>query len=241
VQEERGELVESEIAQTLDEFPCPTCPSRPACQKDHAQALKLRQDLQRHTKMIQALRHGLWHKFQARAEVLQELGYLTPSCRLTEDGEWARFIRIDHSLLITELVRADAFGGIEPQILAGVMASIAHDDDRPGSFPRMSNGLASLLGQVRQLAELLTPHENPPLLRADVAALAERWVGDPSLTWVGLCRTTSMAEGDIYRLLARTLEYLSQLNTLRATHPGLADTASRAIKVLRRGVLEELP
>jgi len=240
-QDEREELTESQIAQTLDEFPCPTCPSRPACQKDHAQALRLRQELHRHSKMIQALRHGLWHRFQARAEVLQEFGYLTPTCHLTEDGEWARLIRIDHSLLITELIRAEAFSGIEPQILAGVMASIAHDDDRPGSFPRMSNRLASLLSQVRQLAESLAPHEDPPLLRADVAALTERWIGDPTLTWIGLCRTTTMAEGDIYRLLARTLEYLSQLHTLRLTHPGLADRASRAIKALRRGVLEELP
>jgi len=71
--------------------------------------------------------------------------------------------------------------------------------------------------------------------------LTERWVGDPNLTWLGLCRLTTMAEGDIYRLLARTLEYLSQLVTLTATHPGLADTADKAIHSLRRGVLEELP
>ena len=72
-------------------------------------------------------------------------------------------------------------------------------------------------------------------------SVAERWIGDPMLTWIGLCKSTTMAEGDIYRLLARTLEFLSQLHTLKATHPGLADTASRAIAALRRGVLEELP
>ena len=236
------EAEETEITLTLnDEFPCPTCPSRLPCQKDHATALRLRQELQRHTKTIQAHRTELWHRFQERAEVLQRYGYLTSTCHLTEDGEWARLIRIDPSLLITELIRTEAFSGIEPQILAGIMATIAHDDDRPGSFPRISHGLASLLGQVRKLAESLAPHEDPPLLRADVAALAERWVGDTSLTWIRLCQTTTMAEGDIYRLLARNLEFLSQLHTLRATHPGLADTASRAIKALRRDVLEELP
>jgi ATP-dependent RNA helicase HelY len=231
-----------DIVHTLnDEFPCPTCPSRPACHKDHATALRIRQEIHRHTKTILALRTGLWHRFQGRAETLQQFGYLTPSCHLTEEGEWARLIRIDHSLLITELIRADAFTGIEPPMLAGVMASIAHDDDRPGAFPRVSPGLASLLGQVRQLAESLAPHEDPPLLRADVAGLTERWIGDPALTWIGLCRTTTMAEGDVYRLFARTLEYLSQIHQLYQTHPGLADTASRAIKALRRGVLEELP
>jgi superfamily II RNA helicase len=233
---------ERELALTLtDDFPCPTCPSRPACQKDHATALKLRQDVQRHQKMIHALRTGLWHRFQSRTEVLQQCGYLTPTCRLTADGEWARLIRIDHSLLITELIRAEAFTGVEPHVLAAIMASIAHDDDRPGSFPRMSPGLSSVMWQVRKLAESLAPHEDPPLLRADVAALTERWVGDPNLTWLGLCRTTTMAEGDIYRLLARTLEFLSQIFTLKATHPGLAETADKAIKSLRRGVLEELP
>ncbi len=233
---------EGDIVQTLtDEFPCPTCPSRSACRKDHPAALRLRQEIQRHTKTIQALRNSLWHRFQERAEVLQQLGYLTPTFHLTEAGEWARLIRIDHSLLITELIRAEAFSGADPPLLAAVMASIAHDDDRPGVFPRMSAGLASLMGQVRQLAESLAPYEAPPLLRADVAALVERWVSEPTLTWIGLGRLTTMAEGDIYRLLARTIEYLSQIQTLHDTHPGLADTAARAIKAARRGVLEELP
>ena len=229
------------IVQSLGDFPCPTCPSRPACQKDFMAASRLRQEQQRHTKSIQALRTSLWHRFQERVEVLQKFGYLSPAAQLTTEGEWARLIRIDHSLLITELIRAEAFTGADPALLAGVLASLAHDDDRPGAFPRISPGLSSLLGQVRKLAESLSPYEDPPLLRADVAALVERWVADPILTWIGLCRLTTMAEGDIYRLLARTLEFLSQVQALKSTHPGLAESASQAITLIRRGVLEELP
>lgn len=229
------------VVQSMGDFPCPTCPSRSACQKDFVTASRLRHEQQRHMKSIQALRTSLWHRFQEQVEVLQRFGYLTPQAQLTADGEWARLIRIDHSLLITELIRAEAFMGADPALLTGVMASIAHDDDRPGAFPRISMGLSSLLGQVRKLAESLSPYEDPPLLRADVAALAERWIGDPALTWIGLTRLTTMAEGDIYRLLARTLEFLSQLHTLKGTHPSLAETASKAIALIRRGVLEELP
>ena len=58
-----------------------------------------------------------------------------PRVQLTETGEWARLIRIDHSLLITELIRAEAFSGASPALLAAVMSSIAHDDDRPGRIP----------------------------------------------------------------------------------------------------------
>jgi ATP-dependent RNA helicase HelY len=229
------------IVQSLGDFPCPTCPSRSACQKDFLTASRLRQEQQRHTKSIQALRTSLWHRFQERVDALHKFGYLTSTAQLTTDGEWARLIRIDHSLLITELIRAEAFTGADPSLLTGIMASLAHDDDRPGAFPRISPGLSSLLGQVRKLAESLSPYEDPPLLRADVAALAERWVADPSLTWIGLCRLTTMAEGDIYRLLARTLEFLSQVQALKEAHPSLAESASQAITVIRRGVLEELP
>jgi superfamily II RNA helicase len=236
-----NEPMPDSLAQTFGDFPCPSCPSRSACQKDHALAMKLRQEQQRTMKSIQALRTSLWHRFQERIDVLHQFGYLSATAHLTADGEWARLIRIDHSLLITELIRVEAFTGADPAILAGIMSSIAHDDDRPGAFPRISPGLASLLGQVRKLSESLSPFEDPPLLRADVAAITERWIGDPTLTWIGLCKTTTMAEGDIYRLLARTLEFLSQLHTLKATHPSLAETAARAIAVLRRGVLEELP
>ena len=130
---------------------------------------------------------------------------------------------------------------IDPPLLAAIMASIAHDDDRPGAFPRGSTGLVTLLFQVRKLAESLLPHEEPPMLRADVAALTERWVADQTLTWIGLARLTTMAEGDMFRLFARTIEFLSQLKTLKGTHPSLADSAAQAIAAMRRGVLEELP
>ena len=236
-----AEILPDAIVQSLDDFPCPTCSSRSACQKDFPTASRLRQEQHRHTKSIQALRTSLWHRFQERVDVLQTFGYLTSTAQLTADGDWARLIRIDHSLLITELIRAEAFTGADPSLLTGIMASLAHDDDRPGAFPRISAGLSSLLRQVRKLAESLTPHDDPPLLRADVAALAERWVAEPTLTWIGLCRLTTMAEGDIYRLLARTIEFLSQLQTLKATHPYLADSAAEALTLIRRGVLEELP
>lgn len=224
-----------------EEFPCPTCPSHSACKKDFPLASKLRQKSQQLTKTIQALRDGLWHRFQQKADVLHKFGYITASSQLTADGEWARLIRINHSLLITELIRMEAFSGIAPGLLAGIMASISHDDDRPGSYMRLPSGLATMLTQVRAVADSLSPYEPPPLLRSDVAALVESWIGNPQLTWASLVRSTSMAEGDVYRLLARSLEFLSQIYGLKFTHPGLADTAHSAMVTMRREVLQELP
>src|SRR5678815_2599747 len=114
----KKELIPDAIVQTLGDFSCPTCPSRSACQKDHAHASKLRQEQQRHMKAIQALRTSLWHRFQEKIDALQQFGYLSPTAHLTEAGDWARLIRIDHSLLITELVRAEAFSCASPALKA---------------------------------------------------------------------------------------------------------------------------
>ncbi|WP_454061706.1 hypothetical protein [Candidatus Nitrospira salsa] len=229
------------LAVLTDEFSCPSCSSHAACRKDHATASRLRQKEKGLTKTIQALRTGLWHRFQEKSDVLHHFGYLTATSELTSEGEWARLIRIDHSLLITELIRMEAFAAIEPALLAAMMASIAHDDDRPGTFLRMSSGLSTMLHHVRAVASSLASYEEPPLLRTDVAALTDMWVRDPNLKWVSLVRMTTMAEGDVYRLFARTIEFLSQLQTLKASHPSLAETASTAITTMRREVLEELP
>ena len=135
----------------------------------------------------------------------------------------------------------NAFTGIEPAILTGVLASIAHDDDRPGAFPRRSSALGNVLRQIRIVAHSLEAYEDAPLLRSDIAAVAELWISEPHLPWSQLILKTTMAEGDIYRLLARTLEYLSQIYSLKTTHPGLADIAVQAMEIMRRDVLEELP
>ena len=224
-----------------DLFPCPTCPCRPTCMKEFNAANKVKQEWLHNTKTVQSLRTGLWHKFQERADILHELGYLDSTYKLTADGDWARFIRIDFSLLITELIRAHTFHGATPATLAGLLACISYENDRPGSFPRISPALAGLVASARRMAEALATYDDPPLLRADVGSLAERWVGDPTLAWAQLCRSTSMAEGDIYRLLSRTLEYLSQIHSLHATHPELASVAAEALSRIRRGALEELP
>ena len=235
--DESGELVKS----LGDLFPCPTCPCRPTCAKEFKAANTVKQEWLHHTRTVQSLRTGLWHKFQERADILQDLGYLDHAYKLTADGDWARLIRIDYSLLITELIRAQAFSGVTPAALAGLMACISYENDRPGSFPRLSPALATFIAATRRMAEALAPHDDPPLLRADVGGLAERWVGETTVTWPQLCRSTSMAEGDIYRLLSRTLEYLSQVHSLQATHPDLASVAAEALSRIRRGVLEELP
>src|SRR2546426_5116017 len=235
--EGEGELVKS----LGDLFPCPTCPCRPTCGKEFKAANTVKQEWLHHTRTVQSLRTGIWHKVQERADILQDLGYLDPAFKLTTDGEWARLIRIDFSLLLTELIRTQALHDVTPATLAGRMGCIALGHERAGPLPRLAPAAGKLVGPARPTRGGAAPLRDPPPLRADVGGLARRWVGGTPVTRAQPCRSTSMAEGDIYRLLSRTLEYLSQVHSLQATHPDLATVAAEALSRIRRGVLEELP
>src|SRR2546422_11130681 len=101
---------------------------------------------------VQGLRSVLFDKLQERSDNLHELGYLDAAYKLTDDGEWARHIRIDFSLLITELIRAKSFAEVKPAVLAGIMACIAYENDRPASFPRITPALAGLVAVARRMA-----------------------------------------------------------------------------------------
>ena len=154
-----------ELVKSLgDLFPCPTCPCRPTCAKEYSGASKLRQEWVHNQRSVQGLRTGLWHKFQERADILHELGYLDAAYKLTDDGEWARHIRIDFSLLITELIRAKSFAEVKPAVLAGMMACIAYENDRPASFPRITPALAALVAVARRMAEALGGYDDAPLI-----------------------------------------------------------------------------
>ena len=74
------------IVQSMGDFPCPTCPSRPACQTDFITA-------SRFARNNSVIRNPYKHcgqfvaSFQERVNVLQKFGYLTLATQLTIEGE----------------------------------------------------------------------------------------------------------------------------------------------------------
>jgi len=76
--------------------------------------------------------------------------------------------------------------------------------------PRVEEALAGLRSTRRQLFQLQRRYNIAlPWLSDELVALVEQW--SLGVEWLELCAHTSLDEGDVVRLLRRTLDLLSQI------------------------------
>src|SRR5690606_3550517 len=152
------------------------------------------------------------------------LGYIDfASQTATHEGTWLADLRVDRPLLVGEALRQAVFDGLEPGVLAGLMAALAAESDRNyGELYRP----AELLSRIADLEEVIyevsrtewkygvEPAEE---INFSAAAAAEFWTSGAS--WNGLVAKTGAEEGDLVRLLSRTGEALMQVAQLRDSNP----------------------
>ena len=75
-------------------------------------------------------------------------------------------------------------------------------------------------------------------LEYDLVSLVEQWA--LGVEWVELCANTSLDEGDVVRLLRRTLDLLSQVPHIPYLPESLQRNAYRAIQLLDRFPVNEV-
>jgi superfamily II RNA helicase len=191
------------------------------------------------------IRHRLWNEFRRYLDFLKETGFVDQEDRLTADGRWASCLRLDHPLLIAEVIRTGMFHETTPPILAGLMAPFVVDKTREVEV--YSNGmrvLDDLRVQFAQMARKLEPLQRLKRIRGFETLEIQFWpaacltLWASGMAWNDLLRMIGVEEGDMAILIVRTADHLRQLFDLSGTHPELAETARQAIShVFREPVL----
>ena len=77
----------------------------------------------------------------------------------------------------------------------------------------------------------------PVWLEADWFGLVEQWA--LGVEWQELCEHTSLDEGDVVRILRRTVDFLSQIPHVPHLPQGLKQNANRAIQLIDRFPVNE--
>ncbi|MEW6351176.1 MAG: DEAD/DEAH box helicase [Thermodesulfobacteriota bacterium] len=180
-------------------------------------------------------------EFNRHLSVLQELGYVDASGIPTYDGRWAARLRLDHPLLIAELIREGAFASLTPGELAGVIAPFVMDKDRDIYLSEdLWERTRSLSRKFRRMLKLLRPLGEMLIARGfDVPGImfwpaASSWLWSEEVDWPELIRHVKADEGDLAMLMLRTADHLRQLVALEDEQPELALTARKAIPMLMR-------
>ncbi len=208
-------------------------------------SLALYQLSRRSRKQRRRLRRELIYQFRARAELLQELGYLSAEYEPTEQGEWALLVRHERSLLICEAIRRGLMDELDPEELAGWAGAMAAErssrsalkgpDIRPlRNLARELDALERRYGiDPSAFGEPFRGGKRSPAVTA--AAIASQWAST-RMAWNELVNESGMEEGDLQRLILQTAEVLRELESLPLP---LAEQAAHArLFMLREPVFD---
>ncbi|MBD2020282.1 RNA helicase, partial [Leptolyngbya sp. FACHB-36] len=209
----------------------------------------------------QSQRH--WEEFVSLIDILQHFGCLewsgvgpgspqaTNGGQASDEpiptplGQSVAAIRGDNELWLGLALRSGELDSLDPHQFAAAFAALVTEVSRPDSWTRydlssqVEEALGGLRGIRRKLFQLQRRHQVmlPVWLEHELVGLVEQWA--LGVDWLELCANTSLDEGDVVRLLRRTLDFLSQVPHVPHVSTELKANAYRAIQLIDRFPVNE--
>lgn len=188
--------------------------------------------------------HRHWEEFLSLIDILRNFNCLT-DLTPTSLGEATAAIRGDNELWLGLAVMSGELDDLSPHHLAAACAALVTEISRPDSWTRYSvaaeveEALMGLRSTRRRLFQLQRRYQVmlPVWLEYELVGLVEQWA--LGVDWLELCSNTNLDEGDVVRLLRRTLDFLSQIPHVPHLPKTLKTNADRAMQLLNRFPVNE--
>ncbi len=185
-----------------------------------------------------------WQEFLNLIEVLRQVNGLQ-GVLPTRIGEAAAAIRGDNELWIALALMSGYLDGLDPHHLAAVICALVSETPRSDSWTNYEPAdevvmtLSALRGSRRQLFQIQRRYQValPVWMEYELVGIVEKWALE--LTWTELCSNTNLDEGDIVRMLRRTVDLLSQIPYVPHASDALQANAKRAIQLIDRFPINE--
>ncbi|NEO52925.1 MAG: DEAD/DEAH box helicase [Okeania sp. SIO3B5] len=185
-----------------------------------------------------------WQEFLNLIEILQYFGCLHEVVP-TDIGQACAAIRGDNELWLGLALMSGVLDSLDPHHLAAACAALVTEISRPDSWSRydLSMEVEDALGGLRSLRHQLFQVQRryrvslPVWLERDLISLVEQWALE--VEWQVLVENTSLDEGDVVRILRRTLDFLSQIPHVPHLPDVLRRNAYRAMQLIDRFPVNE--
>jgi superfamily II RNA helicase len=185
-----------------------------------------------------------WQEFLNLIEVLRQVNGLQ-GVLPTRIGEAAAAIRGDNELWIALALMSGYLDGLDPHHLAAVICALVSETPRSDSWTNYDPAdevvmtLSALRGTRRQLFQIQRRYQValPVWMEYELVGIVENWALEVS--WTELCSNTNLDEGDIVRMLRRTVDLLSQIPYVPHASDALQANARRAIQLIDRFPINE--
>eukprot|EP01035_Chromulina_nebulosa_P019087 gene19087-24915_t len=187
-----------------------------------------------------------WKMFQNVLKVLQTFNALNGT-KATELGWTVGSLTADNELWLALVLKSQLLHGLNEAELAGVMSSLVVDGYKATNayFKYTASERVMIVYEELEklswdlkLAQSDVNIDFPVNLCREVGGIAECWVN--GVTWRDLCKDTSLDQGDVCRILRRTVEILRQIPNAWGISPEITDLALRAADKMDRFPVAEL-
>jgi superfamily II RNA helicase len=213
--------------------------------KRKARAIELAAEIEELQAQVEQQSQRHWEEFLNLIEILQYfecLDNLVP----TQLGQVAAAIRGENELWLGLALASGEFDNLDPHHLAAAVAALVTETPRPDSKVRfdvsneVAEALAKLRGIRRKMFQLQRRYDValPIWLEFELISLVEKWA--LGMDWNELCENTSLDDGDVVRILRRTLDLLSQIPHVPYLSETLQRNAYRAMQLIDRFPVNEV-
>jgi len=220
---------------------------------------ELKKEIRKSEEDLEKQRARYWEEFLNLIDILLNFGCLERVVSATGNrddsserlvptilGQACAAIRGDNELWLGLSLMSAEFDELDPHHLAAACAALVTEVSRPDSWthyslsPEVLAPLDNLQKGLRhRLFKVQRRHEAPiPIwLERDLVTLVEQWA--LGVEWLELISHTSLDEGDVVRILRRTLDFLSQIPYVPHVSDSLRRNACRAMQLIDRFPVNE--
>nr|AUG32154.1 DEAD/DEAH box helicase [Paulinella longichromatophora] len=213
--------------------------------KHKAESQRLKSEINHQELALKYQTRSHWDTFLSMLEVLQHFGCIH-NLKPTKIGQTIGLIRGDNELWLGLILVSGHLDNLLPSDLVAIAESISIEIKRPDVsctyqvslqadkvFYDISKIRSELL-QAQQLSNILIPIWWQP----ELMSLVQAWSNGAS--WDDLISNTSIDEGDIVRIIRRTIDFLAQIPHCPIISEKLRINALAALETIHRFPISEL-
>ncbi len=185
-----------------------------------------------------------WEKFTNLMKILNYFGCLE-DVNITDIGDSIGSLRTENELWVGMVLLSGYLDDLEPPDLAAVIQSISVEIRRSDSWCNFkpSSKVLDVFNELESLKKLLSSQQNnyfidlPIYLEKDLTGIVSQWARGQK--WKEIIFNTSLDEGDVVRIIRRTMDVLSQIQYCGSLSSKLKNNAKLTLKAINRFPVSE--